>query len=84
MEQTEKVFAGGLISQMPEPNEYRPSNSELLREYEIGIRFTSRGCIVRVGCKDIPFESIENGMQAINDYINNPYEERKKWEEILK
>jgi hypothetical protein len=63
---------------------YRPSNSEVLREYEIGIRFTSRGCVVRVGCKEIPFETIENGVKAINDYVTNPYEERIKWEGILK
>jgi len=62
----------------------RQSNSEVLRDYEIGIRFTSRGCIVRVGCKEIPFETIENGMKAIKDYVNNPYEERIKWEGILK
>ena len=64
--------------------EYRPSNYEVLRDYEIVIKFISRGCIVRVGCKEIPFESIENGMKAINDYVTNPYEERMKWEEILK
>lgn len=64
--------------------EYRPSNSEVLREYEIFIRFLSRGCVIRVGCKEIPFETIENGMKAINDYVTNTYEERIKWEGILK
>jgi hypothetical protein len=66
------------------PDEYRPSNSEVLREYEIGIKFISKGCVVRVGCKEIPFETIENAMKAINDYVTNPYEERIKWQRILK
>ena len=79
----ETQAVAGLITR-PSEKEYRPSNLEVLKDYEIGIRFTSRGCIVRVGCKEIPFETIENGMKAINDYVNNPYEERIKWEGILK
>ena len=63
--------------------EYRPSNKEALREYELNIRFLSRGCIVRVGCKEIAFEDHTNAMAAINAYVNNPWEEQKKWRKIL-
>jgi len=66
-----------------EPEEYRPSNKQALREYEIGIRFLSRGCVVRVGCKEIAFESAENAMAAINAYVTNPYEEQNAWRKIL-
>ena len=72
---------------MPEPmdvpKEYRPSNQEALRDYEINIKFLSRGCIVSVGCKQIAFESIENAMKAINDYVTNPWDEQEKWRKIL-
>ena len=63
--------------------EYRPSNKESLREYELNIRFLSRGCIVRVGCKEIAFEDHTNAMAAINAYVANPWEEQKKWRKIL-
>ena len=65
------------------PEEYRPSNKEALREFEINIRFLSRGCTVRVGCKDIAFESAENAMAAINAYVANPWEEQQKWHKLL-
>ena len=50
--QTPQVETGQ--ERIPEPElkqEYRPSNREALREFEIRIRFLSRGCIVSVGCK---------------------------------
>ena len=75
---------------MPKPQmekcaveEYRPSNQDLLREYELTIRFLHRGCVVRVGCKEIAFEDHTNAMAAINAYVNNPWEEQKKWRKIL-
>lgn len=63
--------------------DYRPSNQEALREYEISIRFLNRGCVVRVGCKEIAFESIETAMKSINDYVANPYDEQQKWRKLL-
>ena len=68
----------------PSPTtDYRPSNSEALREHEIRIRFLSRGCVVQVGCKEIAFESVETAMAAINTYVVNPYDEQQKWRKIL-
>lgn len=77
------------VEPMPEPQmekcveEYKPSNKEALREFEIGIRFLNRGCIVRVGCKEIAFEDYTKAMDAINTYVANPWEEQKKWRKIL-
>jgi hypothetical protein len=61
--------------------EYRPSRSECLRDYAINIRFLSIGCVIEVGCKSVPFSTIEEGMKALNAYIDHPYETRKIWEE---
>jgi hypothetical protein len=73
--------------EMPEPTEvakeYRPSNQESLREYEIRIQFLNRGCIVHVGCKSIAFETIESAMKEVNDYVNNTWESQLKWRKIL-
>ena len=89
--QDELLDATAQELKMPEPEmdmpemkqEYRPSNKEALREYELNIRFLNRGCIVRVGCKEIAFEDHTNAMAAINAYVNNPWEEQKKWRKIL-
>lgn len=60
--------------------EYKPSRMECLREYEIGIRFLSSGCIINVGCKQIAFSTTTEAMVAFTDYINDPYGTRQIWE----
>jgi len=68
----------------PMTRELRPSKQEALREFEIGIRFLSRGCIVRVGCKEIAFENPEKAMAEINEYVTgDTYEIQKKWRKLL-
>jgi hypothetical protein len=62
---------------------YKPNKQEILREYELRIKFLSVGCVVSVGCKDIPFRSVKEAMECVNDYVNNPYEESKKWRELF-
>ena len=64
-------------------SEYRPSNQEALREYEIRIRFLHKGCIVSVGCKEIAFEEVSGAMAAINAYVKNPWEQQKISRKIL-
>jgi hypothetical protein len=64
--------------------EYIPSRMECLKNYQINIEFLSLGCIVRVGCMTIPFTFIDDAMDAIKEYINNPYEERQRWEKLIK
>jgi len=84
----------GELAAMPEPmpyqpptvepkGEYRPSNQESLREYEIRLQFLNRGCIVHVGCKSIAFETVESAMKEVNDYVNNAWESQLKWRKIL-
>jgi len=63
--------------------EYRPNKAEILRENEICIRFHSIGCVINVGCKSIPFTSVEEAMKALNSYVENPYEEKTKWYKIF-
>ena len=74
------------MSAMEEPmhkmecKEYRPFKQEVLREYEINIRFLSRGCIVRVGCKEIAFENPSQAMDEINKYVKgDTYGIQKLW-----
>jgi hypothetical protein len=66
-----------------EVKEHRPSNSEILREYEVTIKFLNRGCIVNVGCKAIAFESVTSAMKEVNEYVNAPFETQKKWRAVL-
>jgi len=63
--------------------EYKPKKQDILKEYEIGIRFLSVGCVVSIGCKQIPFRSVKEAMDNINKYVENPYEEGKKWNSIF-
>ena len=63
--------------------EYKPKKQELLREYEIRLRFLSVGCVVGVGCKEIPFRDIKEAMDYLNKYVENPFEEGMKWREIF-
>jgi hypothetical protein len=63
--------------------DYKPSNQQALQEYEVSIRFLSRGCIVQVGCKSIAFETIESAMKEINEYVNNTYETQQKWRKLF-
>jgi hypothetical protein len=62
---------------------HRPGNQYFLQEYKIEIEFCSRGCIIRVGCKSIPFESVEEAMNQLNEYVRNPYEKQQYWRELL-
>jgi len=74
---------GTLREQEYRGKEYQPSRPELLRNYEINIQFLSIGCIIRVGCKTIPFTSIEEAMKELTEYISNPFDTTKKWNNIL-
>lgn len=62
---------------------YIKSRNELLRDYGVHIKFLSVGCVISVGCKEIPFSTVKEGMRALNDYVENPYEERNRWEKLI-
>lgn len=66
-----------------EPTIQRFSNTYFLQEYEIHIRFMDRGCVVKVGCKEIPFESVEVAMAALNEYVKNPHDSQEFWRKEL-
>lgn len=74
----------GRIYEEKQSKEYIPARGELLRNHEINISFLTVGCIVRVGCKTIPFQSTQEAIKAVQDYIDNPYETTKKWEVIFR
>lgn len=63
--------------------EYTPSYNQALQNYEIRIKFLSRGCIISVGCKEIAFEKISDAMTALNDYVAEPHNSQKHWLKIL-
>jgi hypothetical protein len=70
--------------EQPMTKEWRPSKQECLRQYDISIRFLSRGCVVKVGCKEIPFEDVSDAMAHLNEYVaGDTYEVQKKWGKIL-
>ena len=71
------------IASPVEPCEYTPSRSQALKEYSINIEFLSIGCIVRVGCKTIPFTSVDEAMKELNAYIKDPVASQKIWNKIL-
>ena len=75
--------AAALNLRVPELHEYIPTRTELLQRHEIVLQFMSVGCLVRIGCKSIPFESVEDAMKELNAYVNNPHESIKKWEKIF-
>lgn len=75
---------GGVVTSDKYAKEYKPSRLECLRNYNINIEFLSIGCIIRIGCKSVPFSTIDEGMKALNEYVSNPYEQRKIWEEKFK
>jgi hypothetical protein len=79
MEQLER---GPMVEPCPK-EEYRPSRIQVLQEYEIRIKFLSRGCIVSVGCKEIAFQDLSDAIHEINKYFTCPYETQQEWRNIL-
>lgn len=63
--------------------EYIPNKQQILREHDVRIRFLSVGCIISVGCKEIPFTNVGEAMEELNKYVSNPYEEQKRWNKIF-
>ena len=68
---------------MDVPKEYIRPRMDYLRDYEIGIRFLSLGCIVKIGCKDVAFSSIEEAMQEVNAYVADPRSIEEKYNKLF-
>jgi hypothetical protein len=64
---------------MEQAEEWKPSKQETLSGYEINIQFMSRGCVIRVGCKTIPFSSTEEAITELHNYFDNPLEVQREW-----
>lgn len=60
------------------------TKQQLLSRYSIKIDFLSRGCVVNIGCKTIPFEKVEDAITEISRYVNNPEEVEKEYNEKFK
>jgi hypothetical protein len=76
---SQEVVAGPDVQSTLE--QWKPSRNECLRDYRVEIEFLSIGCVIRVGCKSVPFSTVKEGMKALNDYVANPYETRAVWQE---
>jgi len=63
--------------------ERKPSPQRVLREYEINLRFLSKGMTIRVGCKEIAFSDNKEGIEALNKYLESPQEEQDRWYKLL-
>ncbi len=69
--------------QNPRPLYLKETRNEMLKSWEINIKFFSVGCVVNVGCKSIAFESIDKMMKELQSYVEHPYEAREKWDKII-
>ena len=85
-----QISAGPMMAERERPRmdesyskEYIPNKQQILREYTIELRFLSVGCVIRVGCKEIPFTNVSEAMEELNKYVSNPYEEGKRWNKIF-
>ncbi len=45
-----------------------------LKSHSVEINFFDRGCVVRVGCKSFAFESTEEAMAELQEYVKRPLE----------
>ena len=79
----EGQISGGPMMAESYSKEYIPNKQQILREYGISIRFLSVGCVISVGCKEIPFTNVGEAMEELNKYVSNPYEEGKKWNTVF-
>ena len=86
----ESISGGPMMAERERPRmdesyskEYIPNKQQILREYEVRLRFLSVGCVISVGCKEIPFTNVGDAMEELNKYVSNPYEETKRWNKIF-
>jgi hypothetical protein len=66
----------------PQPKQWKQPRNEMLREWEINIKFFNVGCVVSVGCQSFAFESVDKMMTELKFYVENPDEARVKWNKI--
>ncbi len=59
--------------------EYKRSKQDILKEYDINIRFLSVGCVIRVGCREVAFGTREAAINSLNDYFRDPQASIEFW-----
>jgi hypothetical protein len=60
-----------------------PTKTQCLGCHDINIEFLSIGCVVKVGCMSFPFKYVNDAIDAIKAYTENPHGERKRWEKLV-
>lgn len=63
--------------------EYERTAGDILKEYEVSIRVLDSGVIIRVGCKSIAFNSLEDALVHVNLYFKDPVTSYKKWTKLF-
>lgn len=74
---------GPTLSSEVKTPEWKPSKQDALSRWEINIQFMSRGCVIRIGCKAIPFSSTEEAISELQKYFENPHETQEEWSKLL-
>ncbi len=64
--------------------ERKPSRQRSLQEYEITLRFLSKGMVIHVGCQQVAFSDVDEGLAELNKYLESPYDEQQRWLKLLK
>ena len=64
--------------------ERKPSRQRSLQEYEISLRFLSKGMVIHVGCQQLAFSDVDEGLAELNKYLESPYDEQQRWLKLLK
>jgi TFIIF-interacting CTD phosphatase-like protein len=67
----------------PSNLEYKRSNQEILRENQVEIIFLSVGCVIKVGCKEIPFFNKYEAIAELKEYITSPKTVIERWMKIF-
>ena len=51
----------------------------LLKNYDVNIKFLDKGCVVHVGCKAFAFNTNEEMLKELKEYIINPSDKTKEY-----
>lgn len=73
----------GYEEDLVEAPRLRRTKQDLLREYEIKLSFLNKGCIVKIGCKSIAFETNEKAVKEITRYVNDPIKVYDEWMKVF-
>jgi len=63
--------------------EYMPSAKDILKEHEVRITVLDSGVIIKVGCRSIAFNSLEDALVHVNLHFKDPVTSYKKWTKLF-